>query len=317
MNEPLTWEMLWERYRQGLQLRNFSAGTIKTQQTYFNRLLEYFTETHVADLSKVTVMTLHAFQKWLFYQPTTKNAKARTVASQNRVLSFVRSFFAYAQEEGFASENFAKDLKYAREPDALPKNILTASEAAKIVEMPDTSTALGYRDRCILEILYGTGIRKMEVLNLVVSDVNLEDGTLYIRRGKGAKDRVVPLPQIACQLLENYLKVIRPELLQNYPSNALFVSHRVGYPLGHHSLGQIIEKYTERAGIKKKVTPHLWRHTCATHLLQNEAGIRQVQELLGHRTLATTEKYLRLSITDLKKAHRRFHPRERGNKRFS
>jgi len=148
-------------------------------------------------------------------------------------------------------------------------------------------------------------------MNLVLDDVNLEEELLRINGGKGAKDRVVPLSRVACSFLESYIKGVRNELLGKKTSNRLFVSMR-GNPIARNSLGAVVEKYARLARVKKHVTCHLWRHTCATHLLKNKANLRHVQEILGHRSLATTERYLSLTITDLKEAHRRCHPREKG-----
>ncbi len=131
--------------------------------------------------------------------------------------------------------------------------------------------------------------------------------------GAVGRGRVVPLTRTACACLQTYLKTVRPQLLGSVKSARLFVLpvNHLGedYGLGYHALGNLIARHAKAAGVKKKVTPHLWRHTCATHLLQNRANVRYVQELLGHKSLATTERYLRLTIDDLKKTHRRFHPR--------
>jgi len=193
----------------------------------------------------------------------------------------------------------------------LPRNILTPQEARRIIEAPDVHTVLGYRNRVVLEVLYATGIRKQELMNLTLADVNLDEELLRINGGKGAKDRVVPLTEIACSFLESYIKGIRPKLLGKKTTNRLFLSLR-GLPIARNTLGSLVEKCTRLARIKKRVTCHLWRHSCATHLLQRKANLRHVQEILGHRSLATTERYLHLTITELKEAHRRCHPREKG-----
>jgi len=311
--EMMSWEVLFSRYCRQLVVANYSPETIRTLTVSFNRFSEFLSEVNVRDARLVTAQTLSDFQIWLFHQPTFRGT-ARTPASQNRLMAFIKTFFAFMHQEGHIPTNPAKYVKYAKEPDSLPKNVLTPDEAQKLVEAPDLSTLHGYRDRTILEVLYGTGIRKQELLNLTVQDVDLEQGILYVRRGKGQKDRVVPLTQVACKFLETYIKSIRLDLLRGQQSKALFVSRRFGYSLGTHALGIIIKNYTKQLGMKKKVTPHLWRHTCATHLLKNNANLRCVQELLGHKSLSTTEKYLRLTIADLKEAHTKFHPREQDAK---
>jgi len=174
---------------------------------------------------------------------------------------------------------------------------------------------LGYRDRTILEVLYSTGIRKAELLALTVDNVNLEDELLRINHGKGARDRMTPLSTIACRFLSSYIQDIRPRLagVNGTPyattTDRLFLSTRAR-PLARTTLDTLIAKYAKAARIKKRVTCHVWRHSCATHLLQNKANLRHVQEILGHRSLVTTERYLRVTITELKEAHRQYHPRE-------
>lgn len=303
-----SWDDWIERYRQQLEIMNFSDRTWITQRSYLRVFHRFLDELQIRDVQTVTAHTVQDFQRWLFYQPTARGI-ARTVASQNSALSTVKAFFTFLHTDGVLPTNPAKELRYARQPDPLPRNILTVQEARRIIEAPDTHTVLGYRDRTILEVLYATGIRKQELMNLTVEDVNLDEELLRINAGKGGKDRVVPLSRIACRFLENYRKVIRPELLRGATSSRLFISLRAR-PMGKNTVGAVVEKYARLARVKKPVTCHLWRHTCATHLLKNHANLRHVQEILGHRSLATTERYLRLTITDLKEAHRKYHPRE-------
>ncbi len=314
MSEPLTIEALFSRYLQQLESLNFSPRTLEVQRFYFKRFDEFLTETKITDVHTITAARLQDFQRWLFHQPTIKGT-ARTVGSQNHILCGVKNFFAFLARDGYLARDPAQGLRLSREPDSLPKNVLTTDEARKLIEAPDTQTLTGYRDRVLLEVLYATGVRKQELRNLNVEDVNLEEELLRVNRGKGGKDRVVPLSSIACQYLENYIKAIRPELLKGRQSDKLFISHRDGLPIGVHGIKRLIDKYVRQVRLKKHVTCHLWRHSCATHLLKNNANLRHVQEMLGHKSLATTERYLRLTITDLKEAHRKFHPREQQQQR--
>ena len=306
----MTFDELAGRYLAYLELRSFAERTRVTRASALRLLFRFFAETKVPDAQAVTAAALRDFQRWHHYEPTNRGA-ARSVRYQNRVLSTVRSFFRFLQVEGITVHNPAAELEYAKEPQSLPRNILTPQEARRIIEAPDTGTVLGYRDRTILEVLYATGIRKNELMNLTLADARLEEELLRINAGKGGKDRVVPLTAVACSFLETYIKAVRPQLLGKKRSERLFLSLR-GRPIARNTLGSVVEKYAARARIKKRVTCHLWRHSCATHLLQNKANLRHVQEILGHRSLATTERYLHLTITELKEAHRRFHPREQN-----
>jgi integrase/recombinase XerD len=309
LSVSLAWNELLEQYRHHQQTMNRSPRSWQTARSYLNQFLFFLAEQGIDDVCGVTGTTLAGFQSWLFYKSGTRGA-VRSVATQNRIISAVKMFFRFLKAEGIIAVDPSICLEYAHEPEVLPRNVLTPMEARKIVETPDKSNAIGYRDRTILEVLYATGIRKAELMNLTVDDVMLEEELLRVRQGKGGRDRMTPLTQTACRFLETYIKAIRPELLQSRQTDRLFISMR-GLPIGRNTLGELVVKYGMLAGVKKHVTCHLWRHSCATHLVRNRANLRHVQEMLGHRKLSTTERYLHLTITDLKAAHRKCHPRER------
>jgi len=298
-----------ERYRQQLELLNHSARTWPTTRGILLRLGRFLAEVKLDDVLALTPEVLRDYQRWLFYQPTW-TGRGRCASGQNRSLSVVRGFCRFLHEEGVLARDPAKELRYAREPQLLPRNVLTPQEARRIIEAADVRTVLGYRDRALLEVIYSTGIRKSELQNLTLADVNLEEGLLRINGGKGAKDRVVPLTDVSARFLESYINAVRPQLLGKQSSERLFLSMR-GRPMGKTTIDHLMAKYARLGKVKKHVTAHLWRHSCATHLIQNKASLRLVQELLGHRNLSTTERYLHLTITDLKEAHKKHHPREK------
>ena len=311
--EPVNaWDALAHRHRQALLVRGYSVRTLATQGTYARRWAEFCADVKLGTPGAVMAGHVAAFQKWLWHRPTARGA-VRGVAGQNNALAWVKGFFGWLQAEGVLTRNPAASALYAKQPDPLPKDVLTPAEAVAILSAPDVSTLAGQRDRTIMETMYATGLRRAELRALAVIDVDLEAEVVYVRSGKGGKGRVVPLTRTACACLETYLEKTRPALLAGQGSARLFVSP-VNHPgedccLGEHALGNIVTRYAQAAGVKKKVTPHLWRHTCATHLLKNNANLRHVQEMLGHKSLATTERYLRVTIGDLKDAHRRHHPR--------
>jgi integrase/recombinase XerD len=302
---------LLHRFQDDLQIRNYSARTVSDYGYNLVALFRFLGQRQIADIQSVTQATLVDFQRWVYYQPT-KQGTPRGVVSQNGILAAVKSFCHFLKTEGYLARDPAEGIEYAREPHRLPRNVLTPEEAKRIIEAVDTTTVLGYRDRTILEVLYATGIRNQELRNLTVTDVNLEEGLLRVNCGKGAKDRVTPLGQIASRFLETYLNGIRPQLLGGRHASALFLSYR-GNAIDAHSVGDLVKRHAGLANVKKHVTPHVWRHTCATHLVQNNANLRHVQDLLGHGSLATTERYLRLTIVDLKEAHAKLHPREQAS----
>jgi integrase/recombinase XerD len=309
---PDAWAALAHRHRQTLLVRGYSVRTLATVGTYARRWAEFCAEVSLDAPAAVTAEHVASFQQWLWHRPTARGV-ARAVAGQNNVLAWVKGFFGWLQAEGVLTRNPAAAALYAKQPDPLPKDVLTMAEAVAILDAPDLTTPLGQRDRAILETMYATGLRRAELRALGLVDVDLDAEVVIVRQGKGGKGRVVPLTRAACAALENYLRETRPALLGGHESPRLFVSPvnhpGDGFCLGYHALSNLVRRYAQAAGVKKKVTPHLWRHTCATHLLQNRANVRHVQEMLGHKSLATTERYLRLTITDLKDAHRRHHPR--------
>jgi len=226
------------------------------------------------------------------------------------MLSAVKGFLRFLKERDYIARDPSLDIPYAKVPKQLPRGILTNTEARRIINTPDTTCALGYRDRAIMEVLYTTGIRKQELNNLNLTDVDYHDGFLRIDQGKGRKDRIVPLGRIACRYLENYIKSVRPELIKDPYNNALFLSTR-GNRLSKNMVWEMVKKYAKKAKIKKNISPHTFRHSCATAMLKNKADIRAVQELLGHESLESTQVYTRVTIGDLKEVHRRCHPREK------
>ena len=254
---------LLHRFQGDLQIRNYSARTVSDYGYNLGLLFLFLKNRQITDIQSLTPATLAKFQRWLYYQPT-KHGAARGVLNQNGVLAAVKSFCRFLKAEGYLATDPAAGIEYAREPRSLPRNVLTPQEAKRIIEAVDTTTALGYRDRTILEVLYATGIRNEELRNLTVVDVNLEEGLLRINRGKGGRDRVTPLGQLASRFLETYLSGIRPQLLGGRPTNRLFLSFR-GNPIDAHSVGDIVKRHGKPAKITKYVTLHVWRHICATH----------------------------------------------------
>lgn len=289
-------------------VRNFSPRTVENNAYDLQVFVRFMAARRIDSVETVTRDALHDFQEWLCRAPG-KNGKMRGVRNQYQFTTLIKTFFGWLRTDGILAHDPAKALEYARLPQELPRQVMTPNEARKILEGIDTSTAHGYRDRAILEVFYATGIRCQELINLRVPDVNLEEELLRINDGKGKKDRVVPLSRIACRYIETYLKAVRPELANERSGDRLFLSWR-GHPLHRYNLNKMVIARAKAAGLKKHITCHIWRHTCATHLLKNQANLRHVQEMLGHACLSTTERYLHLNIDDLKEAHRRFHPRE-------
>jgi integrase/recombinase XerD len=300
-----------DEYLQSLEMRNFAKRTIQETRRKLGRFTQYLETQGITRLDGITKDQVLSYQTEL-YQSMNAKGKPNTVGHQNSMLSCVKQFTRFLYERDFLVSDPARDISYAKQPKRLPRGVLTSTEARKIIRSPDTKTAIGYRDRTILEVLYTTGIRKEELNNLTLNDVDYRDGFLRILEGKGRKDRIVPLGRIACRYLENYIKTVRPELIKDPYNNHLFLSLR-GKRLSKNIVWDLVKKYAKKAKIRKNVHPHTFRHTCATGMLKNKADLNTVRKLLGHASLNTTQIYTHLSITDLKAVHKRCHPREKDH----
>ena len=188
--------------------------------------------------------------------------------------------------------------------------ILTADEVERIMSQPDTKTRLGVRDRSILETFYSTGMRRVELRNLKVSDLDFERGTVLIRNAKNKRDRVIPIGERALYWINRYLNDIRPLLVRHKlpDQNYLFIGQVANRPFRLHTLTEIVSRYIKQADIGKRGSCHLFRHAMATLMLENGADIRYIQEMLGHVTIESTQIYTRVAIKKLKEVHEQSHP---------
>jgi integrase/recombinase XerD len=292
-----------------LAVRNFAKRTIEGSSWRLSKFLDYLEKKEISDVRSITRDVVASYQVEL-YETIGRFGRPNTVSFQNGMLSAVKQFTRFLKERDYTICDPARDVRFAKTPKSLPRGVLSASEARKIIHKTDAKSVIGYRDRAILEVLYSTAIRKEELNNLTLADVDYSDGFLRITSGKGGRDRIVPLGRIACRYLENYIKSVRPELLRSPYETRLFLSSR-GRPLSKNVVWELVKKYAKKAKVHKNVHPHTFRHTCATAMLRNKASIRVVQEMLGHTSLTSTQVYTHLSITDLKEVHARCHPREK------
>ena len=272
-----------------------------------NRFLENEDIYHIEDLN------FDIFEDYsrdlAFY--LTRKGRLMEIESQAKILSMVKGFTRYLKEKDYLISDPAQRIKLPKIPMRLPKVILSKKEIKTLLAAQDIRTNTGYRDRIILEILYDTAIRRFEVAGIKLTDLDLESG--YIRiKGKGNKQRVVPLSSRVCALVKNYILFIRPFFIKDNDKGYL-IAGRFGGRINLSTINDIVRQCVKRAGIKRKVTTHTLRHTCATHMLKNGAPIRHIQEMLGHACIETTQVYTRVTINDLKKIHARYHPSESLN----
>ena len=294
---------LLTRYVEELRVRRYSASSIDKARVELPRLIHHLEERSVREARAVSEEHLAAYARHL-ERRTTRRGAPLAAASRASALSTLRRFFAYLAIRGHVLHDPAQAIPLPRGA-RLPRGILSESQARRLVAAPFPGSRIGKRDRAILETLYGTGIRLGEAVRADVSDLDLREGVLLVRSGKGKKDRVVPIPGRAAAALDTYLTDARPELVKRVDA-ALFLS-RDGNRLSMVGLRAMVQRHGQAIGVA--VSPHALRHTCATHLLRGGADIRHVQELLGHRSLQTTALYTRVAIEDLRQVLARAHPR--------
>jgi integrase/recombinase XerD len=296
---------LLARYEEQALVR-YAAKTGSNYLRQIRRLLAWLEARGIA-LGETRTEDLLAYQSALYAQRRKDGRPFSTGAHKNAVMA-VRSFFRFLYRRGHLLSDPAAAVEYPRVERRLPRILLTRDEAIRIVEAAKGRTPLALRDRAILETFYATGIRVSELANLTADDVDTEERLLRVVLGKGRKDRNVPLTRAAAEAIERYLLNGRPQLAGK--ENFLFLANRGGW-MDPSTLNRLVQSWAKRTRVKKHVTCHTFRHSVATHLLRGRADIRHIQALLGHASLATTQRYTQVEIQDLKDVIRRAHPRGR------
>lgn len=294
------------RFIQDLKVKQFSKQTTHSRETYLKRFIRWCEQRGVQTPQDVTKPIIERYQRHLYLYRKT-NGEPLSISGQLSYLQSIRAWFKWLSKQNYILYNPASDIELPKNTKRLPKNILTASDAETILNQPDTNTDNGIRDRAILEVLYSTGIRRTELINLKVQDIDYQRGTVLISQGKGHKDRMIPIGQRAIQWIEQYKNSVRPQLVIGNSHNLLFLSHK-GEAMGASWLSRQVAKYIEQADIGKTGSCHLFRHTMATLMLENGADIRYIQAMLGHAKLDTTQIYTQVGISKLKDIHTATHP---------
>jgi integrase/recombinase XerD len=305
-------DLLRARFVEAMTAWSWSRRSIVSYEQNVRYFMEWLErETEIEELAAVTAETIGAYQTALLAEEK-RNGDRITVATQHHRLVALKAFFGYLWREGKMLLNPAAQVALPKMRRRLPQANLAPKEAIRLLEAVDTRSPLGMRDRAILELLYGTGVRNAELRALTLADIG--ERTLAIRRGKGGKDRVVPIGAIAAAALSDYLQQARPKLTRRDGVHNIFLTKN-GMPLDCFAVINAVRRAAKRAGLKQHLHPHSLRHACATHMLKGGADIRHIQKLLGHASLQTTEIYTRVEIGDLKAVHRMYHPRERRRAR--
>lgn len=305
-SRPDTLASLIDQWQERLAQRNYSPRTLEAHKWALRAFLQWAEERDLRNPADITKPILEGFQRWLYHYRQ-DNGKPLAVGTQRSRLGAVQRFFAHLCKTNHLAANPAADLDLPRKQRRkLPKG-LSREEVATVLDMPDTRDPLGIRDRAMLETFYATGIRRSELVNLDVSDLDREGRTLHIRHGKGDKDRVVPVGERALQWIAAYLEHTRPRLAMDAAEPALFLSG-YGERMSATYLGNWVRKTVEASRVSRVGSCHLFRHSCATHMLENGCDSRLIQQMLGHASAETTAIYTQVSITALRDAYARSHP---------
>jgi len=290
--------------------RNFSPHTLISYKGDLKSFINFLKRDKINSVNKIDRLQVRRFLAHL----AGKNFEKSTIA---RKLSSIRSFFRFLAREKIIAQNPTIYIPTPKRMKKVP-SFLDLDEVGMLLELPDTRTLLGLRDKAILEVLYGSGLRVSELVSLNISDIDLLSGMIKVK-GKGSKERLVPIGEIGLASIERYLRMrqlsertvfFRNKGSQNlsYGKQPLFLNFR-GSRLGVQSINRLMHKYIILASIRKGVSPHTLRHTFATHLLDAGCDLRAVQEMLGHASLSTTQIYTHVTTESLKRVYRKYHPR--------
>lgn len=288
------------------RVRNFSETTIGAREYQLDVFMTWAEARDVKRPNQVTRPILERYLRHLHYRRR-EDGKPLSITAQLGAIGAVRAYFRWLSKQNLLLWNPAADLDMPRPERRLPKAVLTIDEAEKVLGQADVRTPMGLRDRAMLEVLYSTGLRRTELANLELTDIDYDRGTLLIRLGKGKKDRMIPIGERAVAWVERYISDVRPTHVMKSAEKALFLT-ATGEAFLPESLTLLVSRYIAAADIGKSGSCHLFRHTAATLMLEGGADIRFIQQLLGHASIRTTEVYTQVSIRKLKQVHSDTHP---------
>ncbi len=278
--------------------KGLAANTLESYGRDIRQYGEFLAESDVVDV-------VATGREHVLHYLDSLSERGRSPSTISRNLASIKCFYHYLEHEGYVGQDPTQHLESPKLEKKLPQ-VLSLADVEQLLRQPDASDPSGVRDKAMLELLYATGIRVSELISVSVSDLNLE--LSYLRcRGRQGKERIIPLGSMAVKALQEYLLTARGKLAKE-DEQALFVNHH-GRSLTRQGFWKIIKKYAQAADIQKTITPHTLRHSFATHLLENGADLRSVQEMLGHADISTTQVYAHLTKNRLKEVYSKAHPR--------
>lgn len=298
-------EAMLSEYLSWTRVKNFSEITVRNRRVHIGFFLRWCGERGLNEPADITRPVLERYQRYLFHYRK-QNGQPLSFHSQHTRLAPVRVWFKWMVRQNYLLANPASEIELPRLGYRLP-TVLTVAEAEQVLSQPDIHDPLGLRDRAILETLYSTGMRRLELIHLKLYDLDLARGIVTIRQGKGKKDRVIPIGDRAVAWVGKYLSEARPRLVVEPDAGTVFLSVE-GEEISRDHLTFMARHYIAQANIGKTGACHLFRHTMATLMLEGGADIRFIQQMLGHAKLSSTQIYTQVSIRMLKQVHSLTHP---------
>jgi integrase/recombinase XerD len=305
--EPQTpLEMLMQEHLNSLRVRGYSEHTVKNRHVHIGFFIQWAYEHGLREPIEVTRPVLERYQRYLFFYRK-KNGEPLTFRSQHARLVPLRVWFRWMTRQNHILHNPASEIDLPRLGRTLPKNILSVPEIEQVMLQPNLADPLGLRDRAILEVIYATGLRRIEIVNLKLFDLQLDRGLIVVRQGKGKKDRYVPIGERAAAWLKKYIAEARPQLALEPDDLTVFLTAE-GEPFSRDHLTWTVRVHIVAAKIGKVGACHLLRHCMATHMHENGADIRFIQQILGHEDIKTTQIYTHVAIRALQQVYAATHP---------
>ena len=299
-------EWFLREHLNALAIQNYSEHTVRNRLVHISYFVQWAQEHGLREPIEVTRPVLERYQRHLFYYRK-KNGEPLSFRSQHARLVPLRVWFRWLTRQNHILHNPASEIELPRLGRSLPKNILSAQEVEQIMTLCDVDEPIGLRDRAMLEVLYSTGMRRLEIIHLKLFDLSLDRGLVMVRQGKGNKDRYVPIGERAIAWLRKYIAEARPQLAIEPDDFTVFLTAQ-GEPFSRCHLSYAVRERIDAAKLGKTGSCHMFRHTMATLMHENGADIRHIQAILGHEDIKTTQIYTQVAIRALQQVHAATHP---------
>ena len=309
---------LKDRHIEWMRATRYAENSVKGAHSDIEQFFKFLKEDNIVRIADVTTELLNRYSLALHNAAARKEGNYVNLGNAAHLLAGLKRFFRWAAQSMIILVDPAESLERPKLAQSLPRGILTQKEARRLLDAPDLQSPVGYRDKALLEVIYSTGIRSGELLMLKVGDFDAKQRTLFVRQGKGNKDRVLPLPALSAGYLAEYVMKIRPKFAKRRAGRGddgtMFVNYTGSY-CDNGDLKTIFTRAKVGAALDKTVTPMTLRHSIASHLLENGMDVTYIKEFLGHEKLSTTQLYAKVTLTGLRKHYNRTHPKEKRERR--